>query len=176
MLGVGIAFGGGFAMITALTADCFGAKHFASNYGAVDLAPSLGSYIWASKVAGSLYDERSVPCGSERACWGGDCFRAAHLAAAGGCAVGVLLSMWLWARTAPLFTARPPGWLNRVASGPGKGGGGGEESSSEDEGLALVDRAAAEEEREGGPKEEATAGPRSWRTAATPPRKAAADE
>ena len=175
MLGVGIAFGGGFAMITALTADCFGAKHFASNYGAVDLAPSLGSYIWASKVAGSLYDERSVPCGSERACWGGDCFRAAHLAAAGGCAVGVLLSMWLWTRTAPLFTARPPGWLNRVASGPGKGGGG-EESSSEDEGLALVDRAAAEEEREGGPKEEAAAGPRSWRTAATPPRKAAADE
>ena len=41
VLGVGIAFGGGFAMITALTADCFGAKHFASNYGAVDLAPSL---------------------------------------------------------------------------------------------------------------------------------------
>ena len=176
MLGVGIAFGGGFAMITALTADCFGAKHFASNYGAVDLAPSLGSYIWASKVAGSLYDERSVPCGSERACWGGDCFRAAHLAAAGGCAVGVLLSMWLWARTAPLFTARPPGWLNRVASGPGTGGGG-EESSSEDEGLlALVDRAAAEERDGEAKEEEAAAGPRSWRTAATPPRKAAADE
>jgi hypothetical protein len=38
-------------MVTTLTVDCFGAKHFATNYGAVDLAPSLGSYIWASRVA-----------------------------------------------------------------------------------------------------------------------------
>ena len=47
---VGVAFGSGFSMVTTLTVDCFGVKHFATNYGAVDLAPSLGS-LTSGRVA-----------------------------------------------------------------------------------------------------------------------------
>ena len=48
------AYGGCFSMVTALTADLFGPKYFAGNYGAVDLAPAVGSLLLATWAAGSL--------------------------------------------------------------------------------------------------------------------------
>ena len=112
---VGVAFGAGFSMVTTLTVDCFGPANFATNYGAVDLAPSLGSYVWASRVAGGLYDSRSEPCGGAaegvRVCWGSGCFFGAHVAAAVACVISAGLAVVLWARTTSLFGAAVPDWL-----------------------------------------------------------------
>lgn len=123
---VGMAFGSGFSMVTTLTVDCFGVRNFATNYGAVDLAPSLGSYIWASRVAGGLYDARAVPCGAKgqvlaenlKVCWGAECFMGAHIAAAVACLLAACLSVLLWARTVDLFDAVVPDWLKLLSRLP----------------------------------------------------------
>ena len=128
---VGVAFGSGFSMVTTLTVDCFGVRHFATNCGAVDLAPSLGSYIWASRVAGGLYDAHAVPCGGQshglvenaKVCWGPTCFRGAHLAAAVACVLAAVLAVLLWARTVDLYDAVVPDWLKLLARQPGVAGG-----------------------------------------------------
>lgn len=85
-------------MVTSAVADLFGRQYFAGNYGAVDFAPAIGSFVLATWVTGGNYDSHT-PAG-QGICFGRDCFFASYIVAAIACLVGGLpLSIVLWRRT-----------------------------------------------------------------------------
>lgn len=94
---VGIAFGGLFSICAATIGDLFGPTYFAGNYAALDLAPALGSVIFATAIAGKVYDANADA--ETGVCFGVDCFRSAFIASSVACfVVGVPSAWWLWRR------------------------------------------------------------------------------
>lgn len=68
-------FGGCFSIVPTLTADLFGSKHFAENYGALDLAPALGTVIFATGIVNWVYRDIETESGSIENCVGVGCFQ-----------------------------------------------------------------------------------------------------
>jgi hypothetical protein len=79
LLVVGVMFGAIFSSMAAAAADIFGAKYVGSNYGYIDLAPALGSYIFSAGTVALFYpsphDKRGLHTNME--CVGAHCFRYA---------------------------------------------------------------------------------------------------
>ena len=101
----GLAYGGCFSMVAALTADLFGRKHFAGNYGALDFAPSIGGLVYATLIARPLYDAESAAQGSDD-CQGTACFGAA-LALASASSVVVAIPAAVMLRRRVQLRCRP---------------------------------------------------------------------
>mmetsp|Transcript_26922 Transcript_26922/g.34886 ORF Transcript_26922/g.34886 Transcript_26922/m.34886 type:complete len:572 (+) Transcript_26922:109-1824(+) len=58
----GFFYGGIFALMAALAGDFFGPSHVAANYGALDLAPACGSFIFATWVVNLFYEDDCDRC------------------------------------------------------------------------------------------------------------------
>ena len=72
----GLAFGGLWALMVALTSELFGVAHFASNYSLMHLAPNAGSFLLATELSGILYERaKASHPGQTSICMGYDCFR-----------------------------------------------------------------------------------------------------
>lgn len=79
LLLVGIMFGAIFSSMAAVTADIFGAKYVGSNYGYIDLAPAVGSYIFSVGMVALFYPSSHDKMGVQftEECVGAHCFRYA---------------------------------------------------------------------------------------------------
>uniref|UniRef100_A0A7S2V0H0 Nodulin-like domain-containing protein n=1 Tax=Fibrocapsa japonica TaxID=94617 RepID=A0A7S2V0H0_9STRA len=51
-----LCYGGQFPLTSAIVADLYGSKYMAQNYGALDTAPSFGSYIFAAGLVNFFYE------------------------------------------------------------------------------------------------------------------------
>ena len=72
----GLAFGGLWALMVALTSELFGVAHFAGNYSLMHLAPNAGSFFLATELSGILYERaKASHPGQTAICIGYDCFR-----------------------------------------------------------------------------------------------------
>lgn len=69
-VGVGFLFGGSVSLVAVNIADLFGSRHVATNFGAMDSAPIIGSYLFATLSVALFYN----PSSSET-CVGTACYR-----------------------------------------------------------------------------------------------------
>ncbi|MEW5313536.1 MAG: hypothetical protein WDW38_005096 [Sanguina aurantia] len=95
----GLAFGGFWSLIPAITSDLFGLANFGGVYTSLQLAPAAGSYLLASLLASYVYTQASVAHGDLVTCLGPDCFSstwlvliAVNMASLGGTTVLVQLA------------------------------------------------------------------------------------
>jgi len=109
LLLTGAMFGATFSNIAAITSDVYGSHYVGSNYGFIDLAPSIGSYIFSAGLVAMFYpkshdhddlggaESMSEGGGEEGGdmCKGVRCFRGAFLITAGACVLAALLAMFL---------------------------------------------------------------------------------
>jgi len=98
---VGLFFGCVFSLCASLVADLFGTKYFAGNYGAADIAPSLGSLLFSTLLAGKVYDTYALPDGESgnSTCYGSDCFKLSFVVMGLMCLFGgVPFSLYLQER------------------------------------------------------------------------------
>ncbi len=72
----GVAFGCHWTLLATLTSEVFGLKYFATIYKLLSLAPSIGGYLLATVLAGSIYDSHAV----NSKCHGPECFRYTNCA------------------------------------------------------------------------------------------------
>ncbi|KAK9815489.1 hypothetical protein WJX72_004521 [[Myrmecia] bisecta] len=98
----GLAFGGHWSLMSAITSEIFGLHHFASNYTLVQLAPALGGWL-LSKLAGSLYDKEAHATGHRHTCTGKHCYRTTLLVAGALGMVAVASSIVLYFRTRHIY-------------------------------------------------------------------------
>ena len=74
-------------------------KYFAGNYGAADIAPSLGSLIFSTLLAGEVYDSYAISDGNGTStCYGTQCFKTSFVITGLTC----------------LFVGAPFSWLLRI--------------------------------------------------------------
>lgn len=94
LLLVGFLFGSSVSLVAINTADIFGPRYVATNFGAVDSAPIFGSYLFVTAVVALFYHTNTVDevTGTE-SCVGAECFRGAFTINACCCfLVSVLLA------------------------------------------------------------------------------------
>eukprot|EP01100_Stratorugosa_tubuloviscum_P008143 TRINITY_DN3391_c0_g2_i2.p1 TRINITY_DN3391_c0_g2~~TRINITY_DN3391_c0_g2_i2.p1 ORF type:complete len:551 (+),score=200.74 TRINITY_DN3391_c0_g2_i2:22-1674(+) len=91
----GFGFGAVLTMEVVMIAEFFGSKHIGSNIGLFDIGNFLGTLVFATLIAGTVYDNHAV----ESTCFGMDCFFFSLLSNFIACGVAVLLSMVLVLRT-----------------------------------------------------------------------------
>lgn len=123
---VGFAFGAHWSLIPAITSDMFGLKHFAANYTTLQIAPAVGSFFLATRLAGYVYDKHAGGHDARHACIGPDCFHDTFMILALLAAAATLCSLLVAARTKQLY-ARIHAQMKeaaraseaRAAAGPG---------------------------------------------------------
>ena len=102
----GFCFGGTWTLMSTLVSELFGMKHFASNYCTFQLAPGLGSYALATKLAGGLYARAMAASGQTgTVCYGRACFAYTWLTLAALGLLGTGCALALLRRTAPAYRA-----------------------------------------------------------------------
>lgn len=92
---VGYSHGGMFSCCASMMSDLYGRLHFAANYGALDLAPSVGSIVLASQIVAAVYNHAENGDGK---CYGKACFQMSFAIAACCCALGGVSGLILWRR------------------------------------------------------------------------------
>jgi hypothetical protein len=108
LLIVGFMFGAGFSNVAAVTSDIFGSKFIGSNYGFIDLAPALGSYLFSTALIALFY----VPSPSSSSgtsgetsgqgtgmCYGSSCFRTPFLITAVSCLLSAVVALGMHSYT-----------------------------------------------------------------------------
>eukprot|EP01091_Cochliopodium_minus_P018499 TRINITY_DN7523_c0_g1_i1.p1 TRINITY_DN7523_c0_g1~~TRINITY_DN7523_c0_g1_i1.p1 ORF type:complete len:482 (-),score=105.48 TRINITY_DN7523_c0_g1_i1:62-1507(-) len=96
---VGVAFGTNFALMPVLVSELFSRTYyFAGIFGIIKLAPGIGSLIFATLLAGKLYDIEAEKQGVVD-CIGQVCFRNIFLLCGFFCFLSGLLSFFLFWRT-----------------------------------------------------------------------------
>ena len=103
LLMTGAMFGATFSNIAAITADVFGSKYVGSNYGFIDLAPTLGSYIFSAGLVALFYpnstqeniDINDNDDTTDNFCEGSHCFRRPFYVTTSCCLFAALLSHML---------------------------------------------------------------------------------
>eukprot|EP00300_Choanocystis_sp_HF-7_P019721 c20413_g1_i2.p1 GENE.c20413_g1_i2~~c20413_g1_i2.p1 ORF type:complete len:537 (-),score=85.69 c20413_g1_i2:1296-2906(-) len=89
-----------FSTSASLVGDLFGTAHYGANYGVVDFAPAVGSLIFATKVAGTIYDRHAHEGGQQgRVCYGHECYQLTFAIATIASCLGVGCSLLLWRNT-----------------------------------------------------------------------------
>jgi hypothetical protein len=104
LLLVGFMFGACFSNTAAVTADIFGSKFIGSNYGFIDLAPAVGSYVFSTALIALFYrpsePEDSSPSSStpspssSSTCYGETCFRTSFRITTLCCLLSAGLALW----------------------------------------------------------------------------------
>jgi hypothetical protein len=96
LLMVGLMFGATFSNIAATTADLFGSKYVGSNYGFIDLAPAIGSYVFATGLVAVFYPSDGHPTESaDKVCRGAHCFQGAFLVASLSCLLASVFGAYM---------------------------------------------------------------------------------
>jgi len=62
LISMGFFSGGLFTIVPALAGDLFGATHVAVNYGALDLSPALGGFLFATWLVSVFYTDNCQDC------------------------------------------------------------------------------------------------------------------
>jgi len=86
--GVGLAYGGLWALSPTLVYELYGAKNWGVNNSFIGLGPATSSYLFSTLMAGSLY-MANINNGTKQ-CYGQQCYRASFLISAGISVVGVI--------------------------------------------------------------------------------------
>jgi len=96
---LGFTIGGTFCAIPVLVSEIFGVKYFGGNWGAVLLAPAIGSLIFSTGVAGAISDAHlrngNILCvitngKCAKTCLGIGCYQDAYFIMAGVCALAII--------------------------------------------------------------------------------------
>lgn len=105
LLLVGFMFGAGFANVAAVTSDIFGSKYIGSNYGFIDLAPAVGSYVFSTGLIALFYPS-PAPAGDTTGggtgtgtCYGSSCFQTPFQITAACCLLSAVVSLWMHSHT-----------------------------------------------------------------------------
>jgi hypothetical protein len=77
LLLVGYLFGCSVSLVAINTADIFGPRFIATNFGAVDSAPIFGSYVFVTGVVALFFHTNAVDEWGRATCVGPQCFRTA---------------------------------------------------------------------------------------------------
>ncbi|KAK9838163.1 hypothetical protein WJX81_005591 [Elliptochloris bilobata] len=79
----GFAYGCHWSLGPALSSELFGLRRFATLYCLLNYSTTLGAYLLATRLAGTLYERAAVlHSDPDNVCLGADCFRGTFLAAA----------------------------------------------------------------------------------------------
>lgn len=89
LLLVGFLFGAGFSNVAATTSDIFGSKYIGSNYGFIDLAPAVGSYVFSTALIALYYPSEAGIC------YGSDCFQKPFYITSIFCLLSSILAIWM---------------------------------------------------------------------------------
>lgn len=89
LLLVGFLFGAGFSNIAATTSDIFGSKYIGSNYGFIDLAPAVGSYVFSTALIALYYPSEGGVC------YGAECFQKPFYITSSFCVLSSALAIWM---------------------------------------------------------------------------------
>ncbi|KAK9856767.1 hypothetical protein WJX84_006938 [Apatococcus fuscideae] len=102
----GLAFGGLWALMVALTSELFGVAHFAGNYSLMHLAPNAGSFFLATELSGILYERaKASHPGQTAICIGYDCFRMTFILVSIVSLASAALALLLYVRTRWIYQA-----------------------------------------------------------------------
>ena len=100
LLTVGFLFGCTVSLMAINVADIFGSLHIATNFGAIDSAPILGTVIFAAGIVYIFYkDDASDDDAAENACYVHNCFRIPFLINSVACLCVFGLCMLVHSRT-----------------------------------------------------------------------------
>jgi nitrate/nitrite transporter NarK len=99
LLAVGFLFGSAVSLMAVNVADIFGSRYVAMNFGLIDSAPILGSYIFVTGVVMLTYKDNYTDDAGGSSCVGSQCFRAAFIINAFFCTLSALLGFGLHAFT-----------------------------------------------------------------------------
>ena len=102
LLVVGVMFGAIFSSMAAVVSDIFGSHYVGSNYGFIDLAPAVGSYVFSVGMVALFYpshnnetDTSTSPLGANAECVGAHCFRYAFWVTCVCCLGSAFLSYYI---------------------------------------------------------------------------------
>lgn len=112
LLMTGAMFGATFSNTAAITSDVFGSMYVGSNYGFIDLAPAIGSYVFSAGLVALYYPENNNTAQDDindndndndndnnsnvdHFCKGAYCFRGAFIVTSCACLFTALLSYFL---------------------------------------------------------------------------------
>jgi hypothetical protein len=101
---VGLSFGASFSNISAIVGDLFGAKFIGSNYGFIDLSPTIGSYVFATGLIALFYpsnedDDYDDDDEEHASCEGARCLQNAFFVTTAACVVASVAGFALHAKT-----------------------------------------------------------------------------
>lgn len=105
LLIIGGGLGATDALVAAATSELFGLRSFGLIYNVVTSAPALGSYLFATLLAGYIYDEEAwiqKYTGVEQ-CYGSHCFRLTFITMALVSAFGWFVNVLLTRRTREFY-------------------------------------------------------------------------
>ena len=99
---VGLNFGAAFSNVSAICGDLFGAKYVGSNYGFVDLSPTIGSYVFATGLIALFYPEdndSNDDDDDDSSCKGAHCLQDAFFVTTVACVIAAFMGFFLDAKT-----------------------------------------------------------------------------
>ena len=91
LLSIGFIFGSCVSLTAVTMADIFGSRYIATNFGLIDSAPIIGSYIFVSAVVALFYNDNTVDDQGGLSCVGVGCFRFSFLTNALSCLIATAL-------------------------------------------------------------------------------------
>ena len=91
LLSVGFIFGSCVSLTAVIMADIFGSRFIATNFGLIDSAPIIGSYIFVSAIVALFYSDNTVDDQGGLSCVGVGCFRYSFLTNALSCLIATAL-------------------------------------------------------------------------------------
>lgn len=86
-------------IFAVVTFQIFGLKNFASIYTSNSLALALASYVFATKMAATFYNQNISTDVADNNCMGLKCFLYSYIICAALCGFAVLLALWMSRRT-----------------------------------------------------------------------------
>ncbi|CAK0787583.1 hypothetical protein CVIRNUC_010805 [Coccomyxa viridis] len=100
----GFAFGCHWSLMPPLASELFGMRSFASLYCLLQFATTFGTYAFATRLAGGVYQQHGRWHGDEESeCVGSDCYRLTFIVGACTEALAMLLAVVLYYRTRVLY-------------------------------------------------------------------------
>lgn len=87
--------------IPVLTREFYGEKYWGTNLAILGLGSALGSFLFATEMAGRIYQSHVAPGSLD--CFGTGCFQMTFWIGAACCVVAALLSLVLYARSRGLY-------------------------------------------------------------------------
>jgi MFS family permease len=103
----GLLFGASVSMVALNVVEVFGEKYVPTNFGAVDSAPIIGSYIFVTWVVSAFFQANTVDDQGGSSCVGADCFRTAFLVNSACCA-GISVMVWTMHMVTPIQASIVP--------------------------------------------------------------------